>query len=137
MTLETMTAVMTEAMKTAIQSVQPKNIQTMSAEAFQSVEWPKPPIPTFQNGMTINLSGVKPPERLEKALSQLGEIPSGKYLDGVVSVTRQEPAHNTEGRLDIRYDHSTTEKRMVYSSMVHDLPDMIDQLWREAQRARK
>lgn len=117
----------------AIKALLPKPIQEMSAEAFAAVDLPRPAIPTYQNGMPVDLRGVKEP-MLSKTLQQLGEIPSGTYLDGIVRATRQEPTHNTEGRLDIRYDSSTTEKRMIYCSRVRDFSDMVDQMWREAHK---
>jgi hypothetical protein len=118
----------------AIKSLLPKNVQAMSAEAFAKVDLPRPPIPTFQNGLAIDLRGVET-TKLAKTMQQLGEIPSGEYLDGIVKVTRTEPKVNTEGRLDLRYDGSTTEKRMIYASRVRDFSDMVDQIWREARKA--
>jgi hypothetical protein len=125
--------VMIEAFKSAIQSVQPKSIQTMSAAAFAKVDLPRPPIPTFQNGLPVDLRGIEP-ATLEKTMRQLGELPSGSYLDGIFKVKRTEPTFNTEGRLDIRYDSSTTEKRMAYA-WVGGFPNMIDLMWREAEKA--
>lgn len=136
LSLEAVAAMMTEAVKTAVATVMPKNIQTASAEAFAKVDYPRPPIPTFQNGMPIDLRGVPEPQ-LSETMRKLGEIPSGVYLDGIIRVTRTDPTVNTEGRLDIRYDGSTTEKRLLYYSQVRDFHDMVERIWREAQKATK
>ena len=122
---------MTESVKAAIEAMMPKPVQEMSAVAFASMDLPRPPIPTFQNGVPIDLRGVQEPT-LSQTMKQLGELPSGSYLDGLFRITRTEPTLNTEGRLDIRYDSSLTEKRMNYVSRVRDFSDLVDQMWREA-----
>jgi hypothetical protein len=81
------------------------------------------PRPVYQNAFAVEPRGLS-----QDTIDKLMAIPSGKYLHGVVSVTVDE-----KGRIFLRYPAATIEDRMNFSRVVKDFPDLVDQLYAEAQ----
>jgi hypothetical protein len=114
------------ALGQAIRESQPRK-RTTYKDALAQNPIPELPQPTFQNSKAVNPRGLS-----DDTLKKLATIPSGTYLNGLISVIRDVNRRT----LDFYYDnYSSTDRRVNFMLAVTSFSDLVNKVHAEATAA--